>query len=420
MKQWLTPLIRLNENLNPKSQLNASKVIGDLKMKTRNLPELKSRLVATTMLCILAWLALAQDSIPALCQAIYTSPYTFTTLAGKTPAPAGENKSPLHFNPKGIAIDPIGNVYFADARKDVICRITPSGDTTVVAGKFGARGSADGTGSQARFCFPCGIAADAAGNIYVADTGNNTIRRITQSGVVTTLAGMADTVGYDDGTGSRARFNYPVSLAVDNSGNIIVADMYNCTIRKVASNGAVTTIAGMAGISGGVDGKGMNALFNFPRSVTVDNNDNVYVADLLNNAIRKITPAKVVTTLAGGMSYATGNADGIGEAAGFSHPAGLATDNAGNIYVADTGNNTVRRIAPDGSVITLAGLDSQFGFADGTGSAVRFWHPASLALDRFGNLYVADLDNAAVRKGFAATSTNTAFTLKTRRHPDSE
>lgn len=389
-------------------------------MKTRNSPERKGRLLATTMLCILAWLALAQDSIPAWCQAIYTSPYTFTTLAGKSHAPTEGNKSPWHFNPKSIAIDSVGNIYFADARKDVICRITPSGDSTIIAGKFGARGSADGPGSQARFCFPCGIATDAAGNIYVADTGNNTIRSITPAGVVTTLAGRADTFGSADGKGSHARFNYPVSLAVDNSGNIFVADLYNCTIRKVTSNGAVTTIAGMAGISGGIDGKGINALFNFPRSVTVDNNDNVYVADLLNNAIRKITPAGMVTTLAGGMSYATGNADGIGEAAGFSHPAGLATDNAGNIYVADTGNNTVRRIAPDGAVITLAGLNSQFGFVDGTGSAARFWHPGNLALDRLGNLYVTDLSNAAIRKGFAATSTNAAFTSKTRPRPYSE
>ena len=366
----------------------------------------------TAILCFLAWLAFAQA---ALCQAVYTSPYTFTTLAGKSHVGTIGNKSPLHFKPKSVAVDATGNVYFADSHKDVICRITPSGDIAVIAGQLGAAGSADGTGTQARFHNPRGIAIDPAGIIYVADAGNNTIRRISPGGVVTTLAGIAGGFGSDDGTGCDARFNFPVSLAVDNSGNIYVADMFNCTIRKVTSNGVVTTIAGFAGIAGGVDGKGRSALFNFPISVAVDSQDNVYVADLLNNAIRKVTAAGVVTTFAGRMSYATGNADGIGEAARFFHPTGLAVDDSDNIYVGDTDNNTVRRIAPDGAVTTLAGLDGRFGFADGAGSAARFWHPSNLATDRLGNLYVTDLGNAAIRKGSAATSTNTAFTFNTRR-----
>ena len=361
---------------------------------------------------MLALWAIAQFSPLALCQAIYTSPYTFTTLAGRSSITG--NKNPWHFKPKGIAVDAAGNVYFADAPKDVVCRVTPSGDITVLAGKVGSSGSADGTGSQARFCYPRGIATDAAGNIYVADTGNNAIRRITPNGIVTTLAGRAGTIGSADGKGSGARFDYPCSLAVDNSGNIYVADFYNCTIRRVTSHGVVTTLAGCAGIWGRVDGKGRDALFNFPIGIAVDSKDNVYVADLLNNAIRKVTPAGLVTTFAGIMSYATGNADGIGEDARFSHPAGLVADSAGNIYVADIGNKTVRRITPDGAVTTLAGLDGQSGFADGTGSAVRFSNPGNLALDRLGNLYVIDLGNAAIRKGFAPASANTAFTLKTR------
>ena len=383
-------------------------------MKTTISPRRSAARLAITTLCTLALGAIAQVSPPALCHALYASPYIFTTIAGNPQAGAAGNQSPCHFKPKSVAVDAAGNVYFADRAKQVICRIMPSGDIAIIAGKLGACGNADGIGSQARFCNPRGLAIDAAGNIYVADTGNNTIRRISPRGVVTTLAGIAGTYGSADGTGCGARFNYPVSLAVDDSGNIYVADLYNATIRKVTSNGIVSTLAGRAGLQGSADGKGRSALFNCPMSVAVDSQENVYVADMFNNAIRKVTAAGIVTTFAGRMSYATGNADGIGDAARFCHPTGLATDNANNVYVADTDNHTVRRIAPDGAVITLAGLDGQFGFADGTGSAARFWAPSNLAIDRLGNLYVTDLNNAAIRKGSAATSTNTAFTLKTR------
>lgn len=383
-------------------------------MKTRILVRRTERLLAAVALCAVTWLGLAQYPVPALCQAVYILPYTFTTIAGKPHVPPDTDKSPWHFKPKSVAIDTAGNTYFADTPKNIICRITPSGGITIIAGKSGAGGSADGTGSQARFRFPHGVATDAAGNIYVADSGNNTIRRITPDGIVTTLAGVAGTIGSSNGTGSQARFNYPAGLAVDGLGNIFVADLFNSTIRRVTSNGIVTTIAGQAGVQGSADGKGSRALFNVPISVTVDHKDNVYVADMMNNAIRKITPTGVVTTFAGRMSYTAGDTDGIGETARFYHPDGLATDSAGNLYVSDAGNQTVRRITPDGAVTTIAGLDGQFGFTDGTGSSARFWHPAGLAVDRFGSLYVTDLGNAAIRKGFAATSTNTAFTLKTR------
>jgi sugar lactone lactonase YvrE len=341
--------------------------------------------------------------VSALCQALCPWPYTFTTIEQKSDT--------CHFNPKSVAVDSVGNVYFADARNQVICQMQSSGQISIIAGKLGTSGGSDGMGSQARFNFPRGIAIDAADNVFVADTGNNTIRRITPEGVVTTVAGLAGTVGSTDGAGIYARFNYPASLAVDHLGNIYVADLYNSIIRKVTSHGTVTTIAGQAGIAGSVNGKGGKALFNFPISIAVDGLENIYVADMLNNAIRRVSADGMVTTFAGTLCYNPGNADGAAGSARFCHPCGVCVDKAGNVYVADSGNDTVRQITPEGAVTTLAGLAGQSSFVDGTGSVVRFWHPTALTLDSFGDLYVTDLDNAAIRKGSAAISTNTDTAL---------
>jgi sugar lactone lactonase YvrE len=194
---------------------------------------------------------------------------------------------------------------------------------------------------------------DSAGNLYVADTFNATIRKITASGSVSTLAGTAGSRGDADGTGSAAQFNNPSGVAVDAAGNVYVADTYNQTIRKITPTGMVTTLAGSVGISGGNDGTGIYALFNQPGGLAVDASGNVYVADTGNATIRKITPGGVVITLAGVPGIA-GLGDSAGGIALFNQPHGLAVDGAGNIYVADTGNAAIRKIAPDGTVTTLA------------------------------------------------------------------
>ena len=215
------------------------------------------------------------------------------------------------------------------------------------------------------------MAVDAAGNVYVADTGNDTIRKITPAGVVTTLAGTAGQAGSADGTGTAARFNEPDGVAVDAAGNVYVADTNNDTIRKITPAGVVTTLAGTAGQAGSADGTGAAAQFNAPEGVAVDGAGNVYVADTGNDTIRKITPAGVVTTLAGTAGQ-VGSADGTGSAARFNDPDGVAVDGAGNVYVADTINDTIREITPAGVVTTLAGSPGQYGSADGTGAAAQF------------------------------------------------
>jgi hypothetical protein len=202
------------------------------------------------------------------------------------------------FNRSDVASDFNGNTYRVDTGKHVIYKSTAEGVTTILAGQSGNAGSTDGAGSAARFNYPNAIAADAAGNVYVADTGNNMVRKISADGMVTTLAGSATGAGSVDGTGAAARFNRPYSIAVTPSGNIYVADTLNYTVRKLTASGVVTTLAGAAGKLGSDDGLGTSATFNTPCSIAIDVVGNVYVADNGNNCIRKITPVGLVETLA--------------------------------------------------------------------------------------------------------------------------
>ncbi len=217
---------------------------------------------------------------------------------------------------------------------------------TTAAGAVGVAGSKDASGTSAHFRNPQGIAIGKNGIIYIADTSNHTIRALA-NGSVTTLAGLAGTVGPVDGVGNLARFSSPMGLATDAAGVLYVADTGNNTVRKVASDGTVTTLAGSAGWMGAVDGTGATARFFAPKALAVDASGNIYVADTANQLIRKVTPSGVVTTLAG-LSGQAGMQDGTGTQAQFSSPAGIAVGSDGNIYVADTGNSSVREVTPAG------------------------------------------------------------------------
>jgi len=296
-----------------------------------------------------------------------------------------------------VAVDSAGNVYVSDYAKNTIRKVTSAGVVTTLAGKAGTSGTNDGTGSAARFKSPLGVAVDGAGNVYVADAGNRTIRKVTSDGVVTTLAGWPGSSGTNDGVGSGARFNYPQGVAVDSMGNVYVADFFNHTIRKVTSEGVVTTLAGLGGVSGTANGTGSMARFKYPFAVALDSGGNVIVADAENHTIRKVTSGGVVTTLAG-LAGAQGTNNGTGSAARFKQPSGVAVDGAGNVFVGDYGNHTVRKVTSDGVVTTLAGSGGNPGSADGTGSAARFNLPNMVAVDSTGNVFVADTGNHTIRK----------------------
>ncbi len=337
-------------------------------------------------------------------QSNYATPYAFSTLAGLASGPGSTDGtgSVARFNhPTNQAIDASGNLYVADTNNNTIRKIAPGGVVTTLAGLAGSAGSADGTGSAARFSAPTGVTVNAAGTVFVADTGNSTIRQITPAGVVTTVAGLAGNTGSTDGTGTAARFRSPFAVTADGSGNLYVADTSNHTIRKVTSGGVVTTLAGTANSSGSVDGSGSAARFNFPTGVAVNGSGNIIVADAFNQTIRSITPAGVVTTLAGSAGL-TGSVDGTGSAARFNLPSSVSVDATGTVYVADTNNNTIRKVTAAGVVTTLAGSAGSAGSTDATGSAARFFAPSGLVVDGSGNVYVSDTNNDTIRKVTAA------------------
>ncbi|HEY8026948.1 MAG TPA: DUF4214 domain-containing protein [Burkholderiaceae bacterium] len=387
--------------------------------------------------------------------------------------------------PWAVAVDSMDNLYVADTGNQVIRKITAQGEVSIYAGSPGLSGGADGTGSAARFNTPRGIAVDSAGNVYVADTGNCTIRKIDPSTVVTTLAGSAGQCGNVEGTGAAARFSAPFGVTVDTSGTVYVADTYNNSVRQITPGGLVTTfgagfhspqgiVAGSQGViwvadtgnaqivgistsgrsalnvqagvsfhgatgiafdkhyflyvadagdntirqidistpiypvvttvaglanspAGSADGTSATATFNKPRGVAVDAYGRVFIADTNNDTVREFEGSARITTFAG-IPPEMGSADGAGAIATFNGPQSLASDGAGNIYVADMNNSEVRKITPTGSVTTLAGLAGAMGSADGSGSAARFYQPPGVAADTAGNVYVADAQNSSVRK----------------------
>ena len=334
--------------------------------------------------------------------AVMTAPLTVRTLGGQ-PLVSGSTDGTgavARFNsPSGVAVDPAGNLYVADTDNHTVRKVVAAtGAVTTLAGLPGVPGSADGTGQGARFNGPSGVAVDGAGDIYVADTLNHTLRKVTPLGVVSTLAGIPGASGSTDGAGSAARFFGPQGIALDGAGSLFVADTNNHTIRKVTlATGGVTTVAGGAGSSGSTDGSGSIARFNHPSDLAVDSAGSIYVADTENDTLRIILPSGVVSTAAG-VAGGVGASDGRGAAAQFAFPSAVAVDAAGIVYVADTGNFTVRMLDPaTGSVSTLAGLAGISGSADGAGSAVRFFSPAGIAVDGSGDLYVADTNNDTIR-----------------------
>ncbi len=338
---------------------------------------------------------------------------TAAGMGGNHGSAEGAGRDALFQLPFGVAEDGSGNLYVADQGNNAIRKVTSTGLVTTIAGLGGNQGSANGTGAAARFYGPSGVALDSAGNLYVTDTINSTIRKVTPDGIVTTFAGTAGVDndgnplhGYVNGTGASARFYFPTAITIDSATNLYIADSFNGAIRKVTSSRVVSTVAGFPHLNPegfplpvSADGTGTAARFFRPSGIAVDSATNIYVADTFNHTIRKIDTAAVVSTLAGVAGLA-GSTDGIGAVARFNFPSGLALDSDGNLYIADSGNNTIRKMTPAGRVTTLGGLPVITGSADGRGNTARFYYPTGVALDSTGNLYVADYFLSTIRKGY--------------------
>ena len=298
-------------------------------------------------------------------------------------------------NPRGLDIDAAGNLYVGDTENSLIRKISPAGVVTTLTGQAGGGRLVDGPLSVAQFNRPIGIAVDASGNVYVADTENNAIRKIDTAGNVTTLAGST-TAGFTDGPSTTARFYAPIDVTVDAADNVYVADIGNNVIRKVTPAGFVTTLAGAGpGSPGFVDGIGTAAQFRYPRGIEFDGSGNLLVADGDNNVIRKVTTGGVVTTFAG--SGVVGHVDAVGTSAQLTYPIGIDVDADGSVFVGEYDDWRVRAITPSGDVSTLAG-SGRYGFLDGTGTAAKFGGPGAIAMDASGNLYVGDHDGHRIRK----------------------
>jgi sugar lactone lactonase YvrE len=329
--------------------------------------------------------------------------YSLTTFAGATTVITGADGTPGSFNgPYGIAIDAQKNLYVTDTLNNTIRKISPARVVSTLAGAVGQAGSANGAGSAARFNFPVGIGVDGAGNVYVSEVTNSVIRKITPAGDVTTFAGAVLQFGAVDGAAATARFTLPRGLAVDGAGNIFVADGGNHTIRRITPEGTVSTLAGAAGQPGTTNGSGSAARFNGPFGIAVDGSGNVFVADSESHTIRRVTAAGVVTTVAG-QPGVSGSTDGATAVARFNQPRGVAVDAAGNIFVADYGNSTIRHIATNGTVTTIAGAAGIQGDVDSVGASARLYSPTGIVADGT-TIYVADTMNNLVRRGQPASA----------------
>ncbi len=318
--------------------------------------------------------------------------------------------------PTGLVLAPNGDVFVAEEYNYTVRKLS-SKLVTTLAGKSFYSGSTDGPPNVASFYGTGAMAVDAAGNVFVADSSNSVIRKVTPDGVVSTFAGTAGSGGTVDGTGAAARFDVPQAIAIDRAGILYVATFYS--VRKITPDGVVTTLAGSRTEGGMVDGVGSAARFNIPQSIAVDDNGNVFTADF-GRALRKITPNGTVTTVAfSGCSYK----DGLNGQ--FCALNGLVTDHAGNVYFGDTQYGNVRKLAPDGVMSTFAGntamLGEMRGNVDGPGSQARFGGASGLAMDSAGNIYLADSGNCTVRQitpaGVVSTVLGTAGVCEAQEGP---
>ncbi len=323
-----------------------------------------------------------------------------TTLAGNgSPGYLDANGTGAMFNnPQGISVDANGNVYVSDSYNNYIRKVTPGGQVSTIAGD-GTIGYQDGPVANAEFYDPMGSTFDSQGNLFVADYGNNVIRKITPGGTVSTYAGNG-TAGYVDGNtkGDTIEFKNPSGVVFDAAGNLYVTDRGNQLIRKITPTGAVTTVAGIPSLpnAGYLDGTLFGAAFYDPNALTIDANNNLYVADQVNSAIRKVTtPAGVTTTIAGGPKQT--NLLNI--------PVGITSDKTGNLYIVDEGGRLLLYTSSN-VLYVLAGGWNISGSADGLGTAAQFNNPQGVAIDANGNIYIADKGNNSIRKVNVVTATH--------------
>jgi sugar lactone lactonase YvrE len=330
---------------------------------------------------------------------------TITTIAGTGEAgfsgDGGQAISAQLYVPSGLMVDRAGNLFIADYVNRRIRKVSTTGVITTVAGTGMEGFSGDGSqATQALLHLPTAVAVDSTGNLFIADSSNSRIRKVTAGGVISTVAG-GGSQGFagDGGQATSAGLNGPVGVAVDPSGKLFITDFLDQRVRKVTPNGVITTIAGNGtqGYSGD-GGPATSAQLNQPWGIAVDGSGSVFIADLVNHCIRKVAPSGVISTVAGdGKPGFSGDGE-QSTSAQLKFPAGVAVDNAGNLYIADSGNNRVRKVDSAGIIRTVAGTDIAGYSGDGIQAVLAQLNgPTGVAVDAVGNLFVVDHHNSRIR-----------------------
>jgi DNA-binding beta-propeller fold protein YncE len=331
---------------------------------------------------------------------------TYAGTGGKGDFLDGDRKTALMHSPEGITIDNKGNLYITEYRTSIIRKIDANGQVSLIAGQPMKTGFADGKFNEALIDRPHGIAVNKEGNIFFCDMKNHLIRKISTDGIVSTYAGKAGVSGTADGVGEEARFYMPEGVALDSKGNLYVVDTYNYTVRKIDKNRRVTTVAGKGGEKGYADGKGLDARFDRPIGLAIDKKDNVYIVDAEydsktnsgNCVIRKLNKKGKVTTFCG-TPKTQGHKDGKLKEAQFHRPVGITIAPNGTMYIADTEADLIRMIDKKGNVTTLGGQYLEEKIADGIGNQAAFFDPQSLVIAPNGDLFITDTLNHRIVVG---------------------
>ena len=304
--------------------------------------------------------------------------------------------------PYGVAVDGSGNLYIAGYFDHRVRKVSPTGTITTVAGTGVGGFSGDGVpAASSQLYFPRVVVADASGNLYIADSANHRIRKVSAGGIITTVAGTGSW-GYsgDGGPATSARLNYPYSVATDGAGNLYIADSGNSCVRKVSPGGIITTVAGIDGYWGysGDGGPATSAQLNQPAGLAVDGSGNLYIADEDNNRIRKVSSGGIITTVAGtGVGGFSGDG-GSATSAQLSGPFSATVDGSGNLYIADMKNHRIRKVSPNGIITTVAGTGmGGFSGDGGPATSAQLNEPSAAAPDASGNIYIADHSNHRIR-----------------------
>ena len=305
--------------------------------------------------------------------------------------------------PNGIAIDVIGNLFIADQNNNRIRKVSTNGIITTVAGNGTQSFSGDsGSATNAALNYPASVAVDASGNMFIADQNNNRIRKVSTNGIITTVAGCAGTGGYsgDGGVATNEALYGPSGVSVDTNGNLFIADVGNNRIRKVSTNGIITTVAGN-GTSRytGDGGAATNAALNYPSGISVDASGNLFIADKYNQRIRKVNANGIITTIAGNGSYSFSGDGGAATNATLFDPENVAVDATGNLFIADCINQRIRKVDTNGIITTIAGNGNpSFSGDGGIATNAAMWGPSAVATDASGNQFIVDSDNNRIRK----------------------